>query len=215
MSIEAFDIQELYESLRKASEIKEIPERHIHATAVLTNALATVGVHPILVGGGAVEFYTGGAYSTGDIDLVAPEGKDTAVIMVALGFDKRGKNWVNEELKMFVEFPNRVLRSGESFLLVDVDGVMVRVVTPEDLVIERLKAFKLYGATVDAVNAILIMDSDVYFEESVAAKRASKEDVRDAYDGLQAILKRIHRGVSIEEGQANAMLEALLEKVRT
>ena len=213
-AIQALDIEELCQRLETSAQLTDIPERHLLVAAILTQALETVGVHPILVGGGAVEFYTGGGYATGDIDMVAPEGKDTAVILSGLGFEKRGKNWINEKLNLFVEFPNSTLRPGEEFIVVDVDGVQVRMVSPEDLVVERLKSFKLYGATVDAANAMLIMGAEPRFDVRRAAKRAAKEDVRDALDGLQAILARLERGLVTGEGQANAMVEALWEKIR-
>ena len=74
VSVQALDIRELCQRLAKASKIIDLAERHIRVAAVVTLALDGVGVHPILVGGGAVEFYTGGGYATGDIDMLAPEG---------------------------------------------------------------------------------------------------------------------------------------------
>jgi hypothetical protein len=212
MAVQALDIEDLCGRLAAAAGLEDIPERHLRVAAVLTQALETVDVHPILVGGGAVEFYTGGGYATGDIDMVAPEGKDTAVILSGLGFDKRGKNWIHESLQLFVEFPNSNLRPGEEFITVVVDDVQVRMVSPEDLVVERLKAFKLYGATVDAANALLIMAAEPRFDMQRAARRASKEDVRYVFDGVQAMLQRFQRGMGAEDG--NAMVEALREKIR-
>lgn len=214
MAIQTLDIEELCERLAEAAALEDIPTRHVRVAAILTQALETVGVHPILVGGGAVEFYTGGGYATGDIDMVAPEGKETAVILSGLGFEKRGKNWINEKLNLFVEFPNSNLRPGEEHIIIDVDGVHVRMVSPEDLVVERLKSFKLYGATVDAANAMLIMGAEPQFDFRRAARRAAKEDVRDAYDGIRAILDRMERGAITGEGQGNAMVEALWAKIK-
>lgn len=213
MSIEVADIQDLRTRLGTAAAVTDIPERHLEIAAILTEALQSVAVHPIVVGGGAIEFYTGGEYATGDIDLIAPEGRELAVVMTALGFEKRGKSWTHEQRSIFVEFPSSQLRNGEEWITVRVGNVDVRVVSAEDLVVERLRSFKFWNATVDAVNALVLMGAWPQFDVRKAATKASKEDVRDAFDGVQEILKRLQRG-AVLENSANGMLEALLEKIR-
>src|SRR5687767_7721416 len=125
MSIEISDVQDLRGRLAVAAAVKDFPERHLEIAAILTEALQTVGVHPIVVGGGAVEFYTGGEYATGDLDLIAPEGRELAVIMTALGFEKRGKSWTHESLKIFVEFPSPHLRANEDWIIFRMGNVEV------------------------------------------------------------------------------------------
>lgn len=213
MSIEVADIQDLRGRLEAAAAVKDIPERHLEITAILTEALQSVGVHPIVVGGGAIEFYTAGEYATGDIDLIAPEGRELAVVMTALGFEKRGKSWTHEKRSIFVEFPNSQLRTNEEWIAVRVGNVDVRIVSAEDLVVERLRSFKFWNATVDAVNALVLMGAWPQFDARKAATKASKEDVRDAFDGVTEILKRLQRG-AVLENSANGMLDALLEKIR-
>src|SRR5688500_57490 len=213
MSIEISDVQDLRGRLVTAAAVTDFPERHLEIAAILTEALQTVGVHPIVVGGGAVEFYTGGEYATGDLDLIAPEGRELAVVMTALGFEKRGKSWTNEPLKIFVEFPSPHLRPNEDWIIFRMGNVEVRIVSPEDLVVERLRSFKFWNATVDAVNALVIMGAAPQFDARRAATKASKEDVRDAYDGITEILKRIERGACAIES-CNGMISALLDKIR-
>ncbi len=211
--IEVADIQELRSRLAKAAAMTDLSERHLEIAAILTIALKSVGVYPVVVGGAAVEFYTAGEYATGDLDLIAAEGRELAVVMTALGFEKRGKSWTHEQRSIFVEFPSPTLRSNEDWIVVRVGGVDVRVVSPEDLVVERLRSFKYWNATVDAVNALVLMGAAPGFDPRRAATKASKEDVRDAFDGIQEILKRLQRGVAVQ-GHCNGMIEALLEKVR-
>lgn len=213
MSIEVSDIQDLRTRLANAAAVKDFPERHLEIAAILTEALQTVGVHPIVVGGGAVEFYTGGEYATGDLDLIAPEGRELAVVMSALGFEKRGKSWTHEQRSIFVEFPNTQLRPNEEWVAIRYGNVDIRMVSPEDLVVERLRSFKFWNATVDAVNALVLMGSWPQFDTRKATVKAAKEEVRDAFEGLQEILKRLQRG-ACPEGNANGMVEALLEKIR-
>lgn len=213
MSIEVSDVQDLRGRLATAAAVKDFPERHLEIAAVLTEALQSVGVHPIVVGGGAVEFYTGGEYATGDLDLIAPEGRELAVIMTALGFEKRGKSWTHEQQKIFVEFPSPTLRPNEDWIVVRMGNVDVRMVSPEDLVVERLRSFKFWNATVDAVMALAIMGAARSFDGRRAATKAAKEDVRDAFEGIQEILRRLQRGAAATT-TCNGMVEALLEKIR-
>ena len=212
MSIEVADVSDLRGRLGAAAGLKDISERHLEIAAILTEALQTVGVHPIVVGGAAVEFFTGGEYATGDLDLIAPEGRELAVVMSALGFEKRGKSWTHEAKSIFVEFPSPVLRSNEEWIVCRHGNVDIRIVSPEDLVVERLRSYKFWGATVDAVNALVLMGCVPNFDIKRASVKASTEDVRDAFDGITEILKRVQRGVSTDH--CNGMIEALLEKVR-
>jgi hypothetical protein len=213
MSIEVADVSDLRGRLGAAAGLTDISERHLEIAAILTEALQTVGVHPIVVGGAAVEFYTGGEYATGDLDLIAPEGRELAVVMSALGFEKRGKSWTHEAKSIFVEFPSPVLRSNEEWIVCRHGHVDIRIVSPEDLVVERLRSYKFWGATVDAVNALVLMGAVPTFDVKRASLKASKEDVRDAYDGITEILKRLQRGAA-QSTHSNGMIEALLEKIR-
>lgn len=213
MSFEVADVQDLRSRLAAAAGIQDLSERHLEIAAILTEALMAVGVQPIVVGGAAVEFYTGGEYATGDLDLIAPEGRELAVVMTALGFEKRGKSWTHEARSIFVEFPSSTLRPNEDWVTLRVHGVDVRIVSPEDLVVERLRSFKFWNATVDAVNALVIMGAAREFDARRAASKAAKEDVRDAFEGIQEILRRVQRGGAAVT-TCNGMLEQLLEKIR-
>jgi len=55
--------------------------------ARVSGALAERGLpRPVLVGGGAVEFYTGSAVMTGDIDVTSPVQPELEEELQALGF---------------------------------------------------------------------------------------------------------------------------------
>lgn len=64
---------------------------------------------PVLVGGGAVEFYTGSAVMTGDIDLITPAQPELEEELQKLGFVRpRGvgqstRGWVHPELGLGFE----------------------------------------------------------------------------------------------------------------
>lgn len=63
-------------SLRDESEPRR---RRLLALGLLTARLAAHRIEPILVGGGALEFYTAGGYATHDMDLALPHGAEVDV----------------------------------------------------------------------------------------------------------------------------------------
>ena len=108
---------------------------------------------PVLVGGAAVELYTEGAYTTGDIDLV---GEVTAPVQRALdsaGFTRHGRHWIHDATQTFLEFPGESLGSHEEAGWLEVRGRRVWVVSIEDLLVDRLGAWEYWASSVDAVNA--------------------------------------------------------------
>ena len=67
-----------------------LSRRRLLALGWLSKALAVYGITPILVGGAAVEFYTGGGYATKDVDLALPSVPEVDAVFTALGFGKEG-----------------------------------------------------------------------------------------------------------------------------
>ena len=65
--------------------------RRLIALGLLTRRLSAHGIEPILVGGGALEFYTAGGYATKDMDLALPAAAEVHDAFAALGFEKEGR----------------------------------------------------------------------------------------------------------------------------
>lgn len=189
------DMEELRTELKKAAEIKDFPERHIRIVLVITKVLEDISVYPVLVGGGAVEFYTLGAYTTGDIDLVAPSGEDISNRLRLLGFQRIGKNWVNEEVGIFLEFPSSSLGVDEEYNEIDVGGGRIRIVSIEDLIVDRLNAFKWWGSTVDGVNALLLLNSRILnVDMDLLEAKVKTNDLTDAYQGIVTLWGKVQSG---------------------
>ena len=117
--------------------------RRLIALGLLTALLRPQDIEPILVGGGAVELYTAGGYSTGDVDLALPAGPGVDAAFAVLGFRKEGRFWIREDLDLLFEAPAPAGLPGEDAprTVLDVDGLRVVVVGIEDLVLDRLRAW--------------------------------------------------------------------------
>lgn len=111
---------------------------------------------PILVGGGAVELYTGGAYTTGDLDFAGMVPGSVAKALSATGFIKTGRHWIHEEGGIFIEFPSSALEEGAKAAWIEVGSSRVLIISPEDLIVDRLAAWKFWASSIDGVNAYLL-----------------------------------------------------------
>lgn len=111
---------------------------------------------PILVGGGAVELFTGGAYTTGDLDFVGFVPTAVAQRLEAAGFRREGRHWIHQAGMVFIELPGSQLEPQERVVWLRSGRLKVRTISPEDLIVDRLASWQFWGSSVDAVNAYLL-----------------------------------------------------------
>jgi excisionase family DNA binding protein len=142
----------LQQLLAKAKEIKDKLKKQLFVVAIFTNELAKYKLRPVVVGGFAVEFYTVGGYNTGDIDLVFPDNDLLDKILSKIGFEKKGRHWINKELDIYIEAPGSHLTAGELAHLaeIEIEGLKTYVIGVEDLIIDRLNALVHWKSTDEA-----------------------------------------------------------------
>jgi len=117
--------------------------RRLLALGFLTQQLSAHGIEPVLVGGGALEFYTAGGYATKDMDLALPAAPEVDDAFAALGFVKEGRYWYHADLDLLFEAPAPAGLPGEDAprTKVEIDGLRVVIIGIEDLLIDRLRAW--------------------------------------------------------------------------
>lgn len=130
----------------RVDELASEPDRmrrRLVALGALTARLAPQGIEPILVGGCALEVYTDGGYSTGDVDLALPITPEVDAAFADLGFTKRGRFWVRPELDLVFEAPAPAGLPGETAprTELEIDGLRIVVLGVEDLLIDRLRGW--------------------------------------------------------------------------
>jgi hypothetical protein len=92
---------------------------------------------PIIVGGTAEEYWAGGEYHATDLELCPIPSAGDLRSLVAIGLRKTGRHWVRNDLPVAVEFPG----SGDDIqrtVVVRVGGVALRMISCEDLYVDRL-----------------------------------------------------------------------------
>lgn len=206
-SIEALKLE-----LKKAASLSEPVERNVLIAAIIAEALRSVSQDPILVGGVAVEYYTQGGYSTADIDLVSAGGRDLVQVMESLGFEKIGKDFIQKTLKIYIEFPSRHLKASELSSKIRIGKKILRIISLEDLLVDRLCAFKFWQSAVDGLNSLLLLENSELDEDRLDA-RAKEEEVLDALHLLQELREEIIRK-KIPPKKASLILEKQMKRLK-
>ena len=151
--------------------------------AFIQDSLQEVGIRVVLSGGSAVSFYSSNKYVSKDLDLInasfARRSKIKSV-MEEIGFQEKGRYFVNPHTEFFVEFPDGPLSVGEEpvkeiseFELAT--GTLL-VLSPTDCVKDRLCAFYFWNDQQGLAQAVLVAkDQKVDLKE---IKRWSKTEGR-------------------------------------
>lgn len=202
----------LRKDLVEAAKIKESAERSVTIASVVAEALRAIGQDPILVGGAAVEFYTQGGYTTEDIDMIAPGGAELARIMMNLGFTRFGKDFVDEKNKIYIEFPGGSLGDLEQAVRIQIGKRYLRIISLEDLIVDRLCSYKFWKSAVDGLNAMKLLESGSIDEERLRARTAD-EGVFDALTGIREIQEEVIRKKFPPE-EANRLLDSKMRQLK-
>ncbi len=130
---------------------------------------------PILVGGSAVEFYTRGTCKSIDIDLLGD--RDSLIpVLDEMGFSKSGRHWFYTK-DVGIEI---VGNSAEGRRVNEIlhEGKPIRVLSIEDLIVDRLNACKHWKSQYDCEQAQIL--SEVYsnkLDMEYLKKRMKEEDL--------------------------------------
>jgi hypothetical protein len=172
--------------LEQLKSIEDPVKRRAYFTAILSNEIFTLtGKYPIVVGGEALEIYTQGSYTTGDIDLKSPKDALEKVLN-QLGFTKEVKSWGHKDLDIYVEWVGSSLDEGEEAesrtCMIAIGDKKIRVVSIEDLIIDRLNASKYWNDEDSVMWAKVLLDIGDRIggiDYDYLYRRSQQEDVAD------------------------------------
>ncbi|HOP56230.1 MAG TPA: DUF6036 family nucleotidyltransferase [bacterium] len=151
------------EYLERLKNIEEPFKKRLFFVAILTESLKESGIRPIIVGGNALEFYTLGDYSTGDIDLVSHRITEIGNLLESWGFKRVGRHWYHLEFDIAVEIPDEYLAGDYSRLTsVKIEGFTTYIIGIEDLIIDRLNACVHWSSLQDCewVKELILLHKD-------------------------------------------------------
>ncbi|MCK4719371.1 hypothetical protein KAU08_01855 [bacterium] len=188
-------IEKLRQKITDYPMMEPTPERHIFLLSIITRATTLMGGdRPVLVGGGAVEFYACVRFATGDLDIIAPDTEITGKALDLLGFElpEGSKHYMNRSISALVEIHSDVLHANEEPIELVYNKVPLLVVSPEDCIAKRLKSYKRHSSTLDILNAFLIsFHQRDRIDETRIAKRIGDEDLWDFYRPVQDISRAL------------------------
>ena len=168
--------------------------RRLIVLGLLTRQLSVHDIEPILVGGGALEFYTAGGYATKDADLALPAAPEVDAAFAALGFEKEGRYWYHADLDLLFEAPAPAGLPGEDAprTEVEVDGLRVVIIGIEDLLIDRLRAWVHWNSDEDGrwTRRLALLHSDRIDWRYVRERTAS---IPEEADALVELLGEVER----------------------
>lgn len=142
--------------LKNCGRLRPSPRGHSESRQVASwfqSLFAPADPPPTLVGGGAVELYTGGAYRTGGLDFVGVVTKDAGRKLEQAGFERDGRHWIHRRYRLLFETPDRSLDSGSTVATIRFGTNSVVVIGLEELIVDRLAAWQFWRSEIDGYNA--------------------------------------------------------------
>ncbi len=132
---------------------------------------------PILVGGSAVELYTRGMAKSIDLDLIA-DRTVIAPLLLKQGFKQEGRHFYKGRID--IEIPSDIFK--ERSVIVKYRGKKIRIVSVEDLIIDRLCACKFWDSVYDCEQAqMLIRAYKDKLDKQYLNERARQEMLPDRF----------------------------------
>ncbi|VVB84789.1 Uncharacterised protein [uncultured archaeon] len=131
---------------------------------------------PVLVGGSAVELYTRGRAMSLDLDLIGDISL-IAPILESQNFKRTGRHF--HKGSIYIEVPSGTLQ-GERSVVLEYNGKKIRVISVEDLIIDRLCGCKFWKSEYDCEHARMLFASyKTKLDMGYLNDRAKKEEVSD------------------------------------
>jgi hypothetical protein len=146
---------------------------------------------PVLVGGLAVEVFSGGNYSTVDIDLVFPDNSQVDALLIPEGFARKGRYWENTDLDLIVECPGSVFLHKKDEIELD-DGKKFLITSLEEIIIDRLNACVHWQSRSDCeIVEVLLATKVKNIDYEYLKKRAIEEGAGDMLNQILGDRKEI------------------------
>jgi hypothetical protein len=151
----------LREDLARAAQMADLAERTLEVVAVIEAIAAPLGIHPVIVGGMAVYFWTASdEFLTYDIDVVMEVPDALATKLAELGFSraKDGRHWLLEGTEILLEAPSAHLDADAVVAEIELQsGRTAKVISRVDVLLDRLAEFQATGHEAAAQQALALL----------------------------------------------------------
>lgn len=184
-------LADLRADLHRAAQVTDLAQRTLEVVAVIEEAAAPLGIHPTVVGGMAVYFWTeGDAFVTYDIDVVMAIPEQLAEILTQLGFTRSrdGRHWELPGTDVLLEAPSAALDADAQVTQVTLpSGRTARVLSRVDILLDRLDEFQATGHQLAAQQALVLLTELPEAEQADLDSRAPQRRLT----AIAAALRRL------------------------
>jgi len=164
----------------KTKRLSDI-EKKIFFLAWLNEKLKAVGSRalPVLVGGSAVQLYTGGNYMSIDMDIYLDDILPATNLLKEHGFIKTGRHYFSVEYDLLVEFVSGHVP--EKISEIEYMGKTVLISSSEEMIIDRLNAAKWRNIPKDLewARVMISTGAGTGLNMEYLRRRAAEEDIED------------------------------------
>lgn len=190
----AFDTQlvtKVRDYLARLQKEPKSNKRNLKAIGCIFDAVSTMGIGPVLVGGQAIEIYTFGNVTTVDFDLVVDARYEFGDFLEAVGFEKQAgdRHWFHEDLELPIEIPDtRLIGSADKISDIQVDEFVVPTIGVEDLILDRLRGAVYWNDTRDIDTARFLVSGYKNELDISYMKQVAQQEDKRILDYLEVLL---------------------------
>jgi hypothetical protein len=186
-----------YEEL--VAKLAAAPDRTrlgLYFAAVLADAASIPTDEFFVVGGSAIEIYTVGEYSSGDIDIVSSRIDRLRGVLKSWTFERAGRVWINQELGVVVDLVGYPYTGDfEKTTIMTTPYGPVRLAAIEDLLVKRLISTKFWKQEGDFDQAkLLAVQFSDRIDWSYVEQFAQREEVSDLLALIRGAMASRSRG---------------------
>ncbi len=191
-------LAELRTDLLRAAATPDLAERTLEVVAVIEAAIAPLGIHPVVVGGMAVYFWTASdAFLTHDIDVVMDVPEQVNAALTELGFvrTRDGRHWLLEGTDVFLEAPSAQL--DDDALVTEVrlpSGRTASVLSRVDILLDRLAELQATGHQIVGQQALALLGGLPEDEVADLDARAPRRRVAKILAAMRSVANDINKG---------------------
>ncbi len=196
--VDAHHAHGLRAELKRVAQGTDLAERTLEVVAVVEAVAAPMGIHPVVVGGMAVYFWTASEeFVTYDIDVVMAVPDELAAKLGELGFIRAsdGRHWSLEGTEVFLEAPSAYLDSDAVVAEVKLQsGRTAKVLSRIDVLIDRLAEFQATGHETAAQQALALVAGLSHDEVDDLDVRARTHRVSVILDVVRKLADELEAG---------------------
>lgn len=170
-----------------------------HFAAAVVQQLEKFGISCVLVGGSCVSIYTDEKYHSHDLDFVSPYSIDAINKSLSkIGFSRDGRYFKHLDSEFYLEFPGSgppaignevpIVPEGEF----EVDGVVVKLYSPTQCVMDRLAAWYHWNDRGSLIHALWVAQKHPINVQKIK-KWSIKEGEPERFEEFLAEYKKLGR----------------------